>query len=80
MNKWNSLLVEYKKINDHHESTGTRSSYFSMNPQEKEQYSLPKMLNLKHYEEMHRFLYERAIHKPMHMRDSQDLKDADRIM
>jgi hypothetical protein len=80
MNKWNSLLAEYKKINDHHESTGTSTTYFSIGPEEKEQHGLPKIFIQRHFEEMHRFLHDRPIHKPMHMRDSQDPRDSERTV
>jgi hypothetical protein len=80
MNKWNSLLAEYKKINDYHESTSTSTTYFSMGPEEKEQQRLPKMFNQRHFEEMHHFLHDRPIHKPMHMRDSHDPRDTDQIV
>ena len=55
MNKWNSFLAEYKRINDHHDSTDTSTTYFCMGPEEKDQHGVPKLFNQRHFEEMHGF-------------------------
>lgn len=40
MNKWNSMVVDYKKINGHHESIRTKGSYQSVGLKENENYGL----------------------------------------
>jgi hypothetical protein len=49
-NKWGALFGEYKKIRDWMKGTGHNENYWTMDPERREHFDLPKYFISSHYE------------------------------
>jgi hypothetical protein len=75
-NKWGALFGEYKKIRDWMKGTGHNENYWTMDPERREHFDLPKYFISSRYEEMDAFLKDRPALNPVHTRDRMDAGDA----
>jgi hypothetical protein len=73
--KWGLLNDQYKKIADYSLGTGNNTEYWTMDPDDRFQFGLPKHFVKEHYELMREFLNDRPIHEPPYSRDTMDASD-----
>lgn len=73
--KWGTLLVDYKKIFDHHKGTGT-SSYWDMTILERVSLHLPRNFLRDNYDNIDDWFHIKPIMNPPHSRDLSQPGDA----
>ena len=67
--KWQSILLDYKRIADFHNMTRRNGEeYFHLSFVERWQYNLPQSYYREVYEQMHEFMMHRPIMNPPHQR------------
>ena len=58
-NKWQTLMADFKKINDYKAAIGSTEDYFHMFAKRRKELTLPSNFCSTHYREMERFLSQR---------------------
>lgn len=74
--KWATLLVDYKKIHDYHNGTGTNEDYWSMSSPERAAKNLPRNFLKENYNDIDDWFRIRPIMNPPHSRDLSQPGDA----